>query len=101
MLSDVSIASAHLTLIQNLLRTHLQSPCTVWAYGSRTQGAFKRYSDLDLAIIEPENVDVLTMAKLRMALEESDLPFKVDIVEFAALSDAFKEIVERDHVVIP
>jgi type I restriction enzyme S subunit len=35
------------------------------------------------------------------AFDESDLPYKVDIVDMQTVSESFKKIVERDRVVFP
>jgi len=39
-------------------------------------------------------------ADLRDAFRESDLPFKVDLVEWAATKDAFRHIIGRESVVV-
>jgi hypothetical protein len=31
---------------------------------------------------------------------ESDLPFKVDVVDWATTKEAFREIIEKEHVVV-
>jgi hypothetical protein len=40
------------------------------------------------------------MADLNEAFSESDLTYKVDVVDWFSTSDAFKEIMSADHVVI-
>jgi type I restriction enzyme S subunit len=47
---------------------------------------------------EPLSLDVL--AALNEAFAESDLPWKVDVVDWARMGDAFRRIVERDKVVL-
>jgi len=53
-------------------------------------------SDLDLCL--KDNYDKSTVRKLQDAFTESDLPFKVDIVVWAELSDGFKKQIEADLV---
>ncbi len=48
--------------------------------------------------VEPLSLDAL--AVLNEAFAESDLPWKVDVVEWARMSDAFRRIVERDKVLL-
>ena len=48
--------------------------------------------------VEPLSLDAL--AVLNEAFAESDLPWKVDGVEWARMSDAFRRIVERDKVLL-
>ena len=40
------------------------------------------------------------MAALKAAFTESDLPFRVDIVDWASTSESFRKVIERDHVVL-
>ena len=40
------------------------------------------------------------MANLRYAFEESDLPYKVDLVDMRSLDDSFKAIIEKTRVEI-
>jgi type I restriction enzyme, S subunit len=72
----------------------------VWAFGSRATWKAKPFSDLDLAIITPQPLSLSTSAALTDDFAESDLPFKVDIVDWAATSAAFRKIIERDKVVL-
>lgn len=72
----------------------------VWAFGSRATGASKRYSDLDLAILGDEPLPAAARAGLVNAFEESDLPFRVDVVEWAALGEAFRAVVAHGHAVL-
>ncbi len=72
----------------------------VWAFGSRARGEAKRHSDLDLAIITPQPMSLSRSAALAEEFAESDLPFKVDIVDWAAASDTFRQIIERQRVIV-
>ena len=58
------------------------------------------HSELDLAIVGDEPLPDATLARLLDDLTESDLPFKVDVVELCRVAPAFRELVERDHVVL-
>ena len=72
----------------------------VWAFGSRVTGNAKEYSDLDLAVISTEPMTFSQMADLKDAFSESTLVFKVDIVDWAVTSDAFRKIIEEKKVVL-
>ncbi|MCL6591561.1 MAG: nucleotidyltransferase domain-containing protein [Firmicutes bacterium] len=69
----------------------------VWAFGSRVTGKAKRYSDLDLAVISNHPLDFGLLGEIRDAFSESDLPFKVDLVDWAATSPEFREIIKRQY----
>jgi predicted nucleotidyltransferase len=72
----------------------------VWAFGSRATGRrVRRFSDLDIAI-EGEELSFAEMALLREALDESRLPFKVDVVQLASLTPDFRARIEPDLVLL-
>ena len=82
-----------------ILRTRLPGR-KVWAFGSRATGRrLKRFSDLDLAV-EGEELTLSEAAQLEEALDESRLPFKVDVVELATLSTEFRSRIEPELVLL-
>lgn len=72
----------------------------VWAFGSRVKGKAKPHSDLDLAIITRRPLPLGVLATLNDAFAESDLPWRVDVVDWASTSEAFRHIIEQDKVVV-
>ncbi len=82
-----------------ILRTHLPGR-RIWAFGSRTTGQrVKQFSDLDLAV-EGAELPLGELAMLDEALDESRLPFKVDIVELATLTPEFRARIEPEMVLV-
>ena len=73
---------------------------TVWAYGSRATGYAQPWSDLDLVVFSnAEQKHRISM--LKEALEESNLSFRVDLLEWDSLPDNFKtNIANSVHVLI-
>ena len=69
-------------------------------FGSRATGNAKEYSDLDLAIMGEEPLSLREVSALDEALGESDLPFKVDIVEWARIDEGFRRIIRGHGVVV-
>ncbi len=72
----------------------------VWAFGSRVRWTAKAHSDLDLAVITDKPLSLKRWAEIKEAFEESVLPFRIDIVDWSATSDAFRQIIEREKVVV-
>ena len=72
----------------------------VRVFGSRVRGAARPVSDLDLAIMTDRPLPLETTASLREAFRDSDLPFKVDFVDWAATSERFRAVIEREGVVL-
>ena len=86
-------------MVQGILRAHVPQ-YEVWAFGSRAKWVAKPYSDLDLAVITDQPLSLNMQAALTDAFAESDLPWRVDVVDWASTSAAFRQIIERDRVVV-
>lgn len=72
----------------------------VRAFGSRVKGNAKPFSDLDLAIMTDVPLPLEKHAELVEAFSDSDLAWKVDLVDWAATSDAFKQIINAHYEVL-
>lgn len=96
---NVDINPVYWREVIRLLRQYVPE-FDVWAFGSRVKWTAKSHSDLDLAIITSEPLSLSRFAELREVFDESVLPFRVDIVDWAATSESFRRIIERDKLVI-
>ncbi len=72
----------------------------VWAFGSRVTGHAKPYSDLDLVIVDKHPIALLLYYQIKDAMEESDLPFRVDILDWHRISPSFKKVIYEKYVII-
>lgn len=85
--------------LSSILSAHLPGR-RVWAFGSRATGRrVKRFSDLDL-LIEGDNLSIREAALLDEALDESRLPFKVDVVQAATLMPEFFARIQPERVLV-
>lgn len=98
-LPAIDIRPEHWEIVRAILGRHVPDH-EVWAFGSRAKGNAKPYSDLDLAIITDTPLSLEASASLNEEFSESDLPWKVDVVDWAVTSEAFRKIIERDKVVV-
>ncbi len=95
----IDIHPDHWAIVRDILQKHLpQYP--VWAFGSRATHTAKPYSDLDLAVITEHALPLDASAALAEAFSESDLPWKVDVVDWATTGETFRSIILRDKVVV-
>ena len=88
----LSIEPHHLALVRQILARLLPGR-EVWAFGSRAGGGAhppKPWSDLDLAVIGAHALTLDEQAALAEAFSESDLPWRVDVVDWATLDEAFR-----------
>ena len=95
----IDISPSEWDIVRAILRRHVPG-FAVWAFGSRAKWTAKRYSDLDLAIITDRPLGPSISAALTDDFSESDLPFKVDVVDWATTSEAFRKIIECGKVVL-
>jgi type I restriction enzyme S subunit len=96
----IDIRPDHWAIVADILRRHVPQ-YDVWAFGSRAKRArVKPHSDLDLAVITDTPLPLNTAAALADDFSESDLPWKVDVVDWAATSETFRKIIEATRVVV-
>src|SRR5438477_604 len=97
--SQLDISQKQLQIVRNILRRHVPE-LSVWAFGSRASGTAKPFSDLDLAIITDKPLPLSVTAALSEEFSESDLPWKVYVVDWATINESFREIIAQHKVVV-
>jgi predicted nucleotidyltransferase len=70
----------------------------VYLFGSWARGDQRPSSDIDLAVHAPEPLPPGLLARLREALEESTIPYRVEVVDLAEADAAFRERVRREGI---
>ncbi|CAI3806495.1 nucleotidyltransferase family protein [Rheinheimera sp. MM224] len=95
----LNLSDAQLSLLQHLLSSHVPG-VRVWAFGSRVKGTAKAWSDLDLVLVTKQALPPNQVFKLQDALEESDLPIKVDLVDWHDISAEFQQLILKNYQVI-
>lgn len=98
---SLDLPEKYLEQIRALLRVHVPN-AEVWAYGSRVSGGGHAASDLDLVLRNPANLGVETpdLFDLKETFIESDLPIRVDVMDWARIPESFHREIERAHVLI-
>lgn len=89
----IDLTLPQLTTVREILSRFVPA-CDVRAFGSRVAGGARTYSDLDLAIYAPGPLDFDTLWRLQEAFEDSELPFRVDIVDAHTLTPEFRGAME-------
>ncbi len=70
----------------------------VYLFGSEAQGAARRGSDIDVAVDPTHPLPPGVLARLRETLEESTIPYEVDLVDLKEADPAFVDRVRREGV---
>lgn len=68
----------------------------VFAFGSRVRGDHQKYSDLDLLIKSDQQISIQALQRLQSAFQESNLPFRVDIVDWWTISADFRSRIQPE-----
>ena len=72
----------------------------VIVFGSRITEHYKPHSDLDLCILGDTPLTLKELASLREDFSESDLPIRVDIVDWAAITPEFRAVINAQFLAI-
>ena len=96
----IDLQPSELVLVRDILRKHVPS-AEVRVFGSRITGKTKNHSDLDLVIVGKTAVDSPVLSMLKTDFEESDLPFRVDILDWHSISERFQKKILEKYEVLP
>ena len=81
----LGLPADHRRQVLTILGANLPHDAEAWVFGSRATGRARRYSDLDLAIDAGRPLTLDELARLAEAFRESDLPYRVDIVDWRSI----------------
>jgi len=70
-------------------------------FGSRARDDARRTSDIDLAFAGPQPVPPDELALIREAFEESRIPFRVDLLDYATAPAQLRAAIDKEGVAWP
>jgi type I restriction enzyme S subunit len=94
---SLAITEEQRRIVKSIL-TRVVPDADYLAFGSRLGHRHHRYSDLDIAVKAPGEITLEQLSALEEAFAESDLPFRVDIVDLHRAAPEFRQLVEANHV---
>lgn len=90
----------YLDQIKSILVHALQNrPCRIYLFGSRAAGTAQPASDFDVAVLADEDIR-RELSLAREMLEESNIPFKVDVVDLRLTTPAFRDEVQTRGILL-
>ena len=97
----IHVTELEMEEILGILKQHFENG-HVLAFGSRYKGTHKPYSDLDLAFVKNEGTGLMASewGRLKEAFEESDLTYRVDVVDYWGSLENFRAIIDKGCVKI-
>ncbi len=98
-MNKVSQKNALFRLKDMVLESLKNQNVGVVLFGSRARGDNRFYSDVDIGIIPHGAFDKTRITILREKIEESTIPYKVEIVNLEEASEDFKKEILKGAVV--
>lgn len=71
----------------------------VFLFGSRAVGNAHQMSDIDVGFQGLDSLPLLLKAEIEYSIEESIVPFHVDLIDFTLVENKFKEEALKDIIV--
>lgn len=93
---NISLESRHLEMVKEIIKIY---PYNFFVFGSRAKNTSHKFSDLDLCIMEevPGNI----LSQMEEDFQESDLPFKVDLIQWQKISEDFRKAIGENLIALP
>jgi uncharacterized protein len=70
----------------------------VFLFGSRARGEARSASDIDVGVLPAAPLPFGLLGEIRERLEESTIPFEVDLVDLSEAGESFRRRVEREGI---
>lgn len=78
-------------LIRQIVQKYLGNDVRVFIFGSRATGKNRKWSDIDVGIVTKEKLGNQILF-IQDDLEQSDIPYRVDVVDFKTVSPQFAKV---------
>jgi predicted nucleotidyltransferase len=95
--TTIDLRDDHHRLVSKILTEQLPPGSRAWVFGSRATGRARPLSDLDLAIDAGRRLSLDETARLTEAFSDSDLPFRVDVVDWNGIENWFRQIIAAER----
>jgi uncharacterized protein len=93
-MNNIYISQEEKDLILQLLNGNYE----ILVFGSRMTGKHLPFSDLDICLKSKKAIDPADLEELRGLLEESSLPFVVDLMDYSVLNETFKKLIDNHAI---
>lgn len=95
-LTEAEIAWLYSTIVDPLKAQKAK----VYIFGSRANGKYKKFSDVDMLYVEHVNqpIDSKTIFSITTAAQDSRFPYKIDLVKYSELAASYKAGVDAEKI---
>ncbi len=70
----------------------------VWLFGSCARGKVRHASDIDIGVLPRDKLPSAFFARLEADIEESTIPYHVDLVDLGRIDPAWLETIRREGI---
>lgn len=85
--------------IKKIIYKHLpKDKYNTFIFGSRAGSSARAWSDFDIGIKGEEKVPLSTIGLIKEDLENSRIPYKVDIVDFCRVPQKFRTVAQKKTI---
>lgn len=77
--------------VRRIVLSRLAGRAHVYLYGSRATGTGGRTSDIDVGVVPTEPLPPGLLSSIREALEDSTVPYPVDVIDLSEADGDFRE----------
>ena len=89
----------YLRVAREIVLKHLDTErFRVFLFGSRARRAHSRSADLDIGILGAEPLDPKVVSAIREEIEESRVPYHVDLVDFFDVDVVFRQAALKEAI---
>jgi predicted nucleotidyltransferase len=92
----IDLDPVYLEVIKKILYKYAKG-CEARVFGSRINGTAKDYSDIDIALVSDNKIERKMLIDIKEAFQNSNLPFRVDILDWNRISDEFRINIEENY----
>ena len=92
------IKPQHLKMLMDIFDNYCPK-AEIWAYGSRIKGNAHDGSDLDL-VVKSFNSENVKLSELKQLINDSNIPFLIDINEFDKLPEYFQKEILNNYLIL-
>jgi uncharacterized protein len=97
----LDLPTKHLNTLKQAIKASKElNGASFYIFGSRTTAQAKQYSDIDLGLVSEKSITLSARMALASDIEDTDLPYKVDVVDLSKVDSTFRKIAEREMVKI-
>ena len=94
------MSNKYLHKLKTLISEHFnKGEATIILFGSRARRENSKHSDVDVGILTSGKPDDSKITLLKEAIEDSNIPYKVDIISINEASEDFKNEIMKDAIV--